>query len=151
MQFTPPAARRATAGAIFVSELLVTYTRVPRAKRSFNAGSMTQPPMPVMRNASARRTGFNRCGPIFCYQHTKIQYDERTHVPPGCDAGDWPGSHMYFIEVRRCRAPVIRCSRWRCQWVGFPRLRDRATVVDTDPPGWSPLEASSMRKRRPNL
>ena len=45
-----------TARANFASELQVTYTRVPRAKHSFNARGATPPPTAVMRTMCPRVT-----------------------------------------------------------------------------------------------
>ncbi len=56
---------------------------------------------------SARDTGVNDCGPILLSTHESAIrnaqiYDERTHVPPGCDTRDGPGGRVYVVEVGRC-------------------------------------------------
>jgi hypothetical protein len=58
---------------------------------------------------SARDTGVDYCGPTFlssAHENAK-RYNERTHVPPGCDASDGPGGRVYVIEVRGCRDHLL--------------------------------------------
>ena len=108
MKFTPPVAPSATARAIFASELLVTYTRAPRAKHSFNARSAMPPPISVMRTMCPRVTrAITAVAIFFGREHNAWRYDARTHVPLGCDACDRPGGCVYVIEVCECQADLL--------------------------------------------